>query len=56
MAASFQKLLHVRPGLFSTRPPTAVATLFGRVCFFVLGGMCTFVGITGITEFWYFGK
>jgi hypothetical protein len=26
------------------------------VCIFVLGGVCIFVGITGITEFWYFGK
>jgi hypothetical protein len=56
IVGSFQNPLYVG-GLFQRRGPwTHVATPVGRVCFFCAGAMFIFVGATGITEFWYFGK
>jgi hypothetical protein len=56
MVGSFQKPLYLG-GAFQRRGPwTHVATPVGRVCIFVGGAACVFVGATGITEFWHFGK
>lgn len=56
MVGSFQKPLYMG-GAFQRRGPwTHVATPVGRVCIFVGGAACVFVGATGITEFWHFGK
>jgi hypothetical protein len=54
-AGSCQKVIYMRRGL-SNRPPTHIATVFGRACFFLLGITLVFVGLTGITEFWYFRR
>ena len=37
-------------------PWTYTVTPFGRVCWFLLGALLIFVGVTQITEFWYFSQ
>ena len=43
-------------GPFSRGPATHKATLVGRACFFLVGAISVFSGLTGITEFWTFSK
>ena len=54
VASSFQKAIYMGGAMQRKGPATHVATPFGRVCFFVIGLMLIFVGLTGVTEFWYF--
>ena len=52
--SSFQKTIYMGGAMQRRAPPTHTATPFGRVCFLVLGVALIFVGLTGVTEFWYF--
>ena len=51
---AFKKDIGIRKG--RTGPVAHTVTPTGRICLFLIGVLCVFVGVTGITEFWYFSK
>jgi hypothetical protein len=54
-ASAFKKDLFLRYGR-SGPWTTHTVTRVGRVCFFLMGRLLVFYGLTGITEYWYFAK